>query len=353
MPILPVKQQIITPFAHHTAILSILANDDKHLPWIYTNYIQLVSFGSQTALVDFYSSCYSVISCPFIVTNSISRTTIKEENRDIVQLFKDLIDNGNYIYAGVDGYHIPAYAAYQQSRFQHPIFIHGYDAQREIFYVGDFFRHGMFKFVEITFQELVDGYNGLSLEDDFGAVINYFSYREGYTYDFDLKKLKDILTDFFTSQISASYELTFDLSRINAGNNATKPPLVHAQKHWVQFDTNREFGINVYDVLLNNLKLYVSEGIQFDSRAFFILVQQKMILLELMKYLQDHHFLKSDYYYTEMKKLTDATRIVQNLIIKFRMTNKIYLMDQIIETTQNIYETEKVLIESLIEDLHP
>ena len=74
--LLPLQDPPIRAYYHHAIPLSILATREDHLPWLYSNYIQLHSW--EQTKVDFYEpwsySGHIAVFCPLLYIRVIELT---------------------------------------------------------------------------------------------------------------------------------------------------------------------------------------------------------------------------------------------------------------------------------------
>ena len=144
--VLPVKYPPITSFPYLANMLSILwVNQERTLPWISDHFIQI--YGSTNLGFDFYdnSSAFYIPAesyCPFIHIQQIDRKVINHGLHIFSDYVEFLIDNDWYSCLCLDRYYLSCSAQYKKDHFLHSTFIYGYDKEKEVVLIADFFNNG-------------------------------------------------------------------------------------------------------------------------------------------------------------------------------------------------------------------
>lgn len=85
---------------------------------------------------------------PLITTNSyikeyeVSKTLIDKKWDDIMKAVIDIIDLDQYVYLDINTSYISNYKSFKQNQI-HDLFIYGYNLEKKVIYVADFFENGV------------------------------------------------------------------------------------------------------------------------------------------------------------------------------------------------------------------
>lgn len=177
MKFLPVAKPIIrySPSIDH--FLSILnLYNDKTLPWIIENYIEVEfnsSFGADYFSAEFLDIYKFWWNCPFIKVSRLERALVD----DVVATIKKAIDRGIYVMVVVDTYYINKYTTYRREHRSHEIFIHGYGD--DSFFVSDYFDFNSCREGMTPFDEFKDAYYRFAkTEPDYLNGVVFFNPNE-------------------------------------------------------------------------------------------------------------------------------------------------------------------------------
>lgn len=129
MKILDVHYPPITSYITNAPMLSIMANNDGYLPWLFHNHVQLKN--SSGRLEYFYLDQNPYFACLFLDTQNISRDLASMYSENIVKFLNNCINHGFYIILFVNTRYISNYANYNLYDLPHPILIYGYDETRK------------------------------------------------------------------------------------------------------------------------------------------------------------------------------------------------------------------------------
>ncbi|MEK8127209.1 hypothetical protein WMW72_04710 [Paenibacillus filicis] len=350
---LPIEKPLFSTFAHHTAILATLAPRSGWKPWFFRNYLQLMGFMNADGYMtmDTYSCIYTLSSCPWVTLDSISRPQIKQQG-ELIGMLQEHVDQGNYIYVGIDGYFISAYSAYGNFHMPHPILIYGYDAEKQIFYAADFFTDMGFSFAEVGWGELQLAFNRLGDEEPFGYTINVLSMKEhaeAYTdSSTELREISQILRDYVSARITADYKLNVQIP-LNSSSSMT------TGEHWINSHPDEVwFGMDVYDRFLRDLQWF-QEGLRYiDYRNFSTLLHHKKLLSALYQHLHEERFIEQDLDVTsQLKQIEKHALLARNAIIKYVIggTTEKPLITQATGHLRELAAQEKTLLPRLVHQL--
>ena len=349
---LPVTYPMITSWTWHSALFSILSNDENAKKWIFSNYIQLRCYniqeiftGDDMLLADIMPGSSSLKECPYLITSIMTNQQIRSYTGNIIDFIIKTLDIGGYVYGVFDEARI--LSEYDVDyKFPHELFIYGYNLDEEVFYVGDFTFKDHYSYSTVSFKDIEKGYDVISAPEDHMFKDDYKGTRGLYVifkntdtpyYEVDLRFIRDTLREYLNSVDSKDH---FRMMRNRF--------------------TDTTFGINVYDRVLNRIIEQTSKDEpDFDIRALHLMYDHKVLMFERIKYLMANGYLK----YNE-----DIIRsygvVVKNMLTARNLLIKISLNDNVAEAVKfkqyfNIakekdsYDTYEIAIDEDEYDMEP
>lgn len=156
--ILPVNYPMITTYTQHAHLLSILTYYEYTKGWIYSNYIQLyMNRDYKHNWGDFYFPFPYELrpsdTCKWILSQKIKRDTVIKKG-SVIDFIIDSINSDNYVHTMLNYYYVPVSVHYKKTHSHHDMLIYGYDLDKKIFHVADFFRYGKYTMKLFLFQIL-------------------------------------------------------------------------------------------------------------------------------------------------------------------------------------------------------
>lgn len=197
--ILKVSNPIANCYSKLGAVFSILQPYEETLPWLYYNYTHFLLFynrSKERSWVDLCNAAFPIqvhewMACPYLKCNIYSYNDFKKEN--ILELFKDFIDNERFIYLSVNRKYLKKLD--EADDFIHDTLIIGYDSGEKQFLCQDFYK-GKYSESWFPFNEVIDAFkNGIIPDaDPLGEVFTLkFQKPIRFPYTETVKiKLKDV-----------------------------------------------------------------------------------------------------------------------------------------------------------------
>ncbi len=303
-------------------------DDDNFKNWFYTNYIQLHAGPELEAIYDVKLDYYTGIKMwdryniqnPWIKQFIISSAMMKQFH-DIFDFIIKCIDNGHYIGLMLNEKYVPSSVAYDVFDFEHQSLIYGYDLNKKIIYLMGFDRYQHFKPYVLTFEEFYAAYDNLI--NSYEIALMSFSASE-YVYDLDVKIVCKMLREYRFS-IDSSYREELN---VNKGL--------------------RFYGIQIYDILLNNLyKLS-------DQRISYIIYEHKKIMVARIDYFKCKGlFQNTDYIrlHHKSKELEKISLELMMICIKYQISGKEELLNKIEALIKCMKEKDINFIDDFIQTL--
>ncbi len=286
-----VKNHIVNPLITHipfdNCIFSLLNDDDdSFLNLIMNHYIDISFESVENDFFYNFKNNYPWNGYEGIKYSFIPRIILEANQIEYTNLILSFINQGFNVLCYVNEYYIKAYPLrYQKRHVSHEIMLYGFDLEKQIFYVKDFF--DLFTYSEniVTFGELTDSFvNYHKTMNTMDTGIAAMKKDENYTYHFNPVNFQQKLKNF--NNISLS-------------------------------NTNITYNINIFDRLYE----YLSNEQYYNPRClrvFFNLIKEHAVLMQ-----RRCMYLKSlfpnpefDNILTKYEEIKNETTISRNSFIK-------------------------------------
>ncbi len=329
---LPISIPPIIGYTIHAYPLSIIFNYNETLPWFLSNYIQLVC---DTCFKGVFFD-FSVLPCilegskwidsvypgnPWLKRNSIEGYLLRNYNIEINDFVIESINQNNYVVLHLDEYYIPDTRSYKNRTFYHENLVYGYDLKDKTYNVLGFNGKGIFGNIRVSFDSFEEGVKSNFLYCPNGQI-KLLSYNEEYSYEMDLVLIRDQLTDFLDSQHTDNNYRTFR----NPSHNFV-------------------YGLAVYDGLIEYFRLLSESKVYYDIRPLHILWEHKKCMLLRMEYLlRLYPSTKLEEIYNQYQLVEKKCMIMRQYQMKYSISNKPELLDNIINTLKMVCEYERNIL---------
>jgi hypothetical protein len=338
--ILPVSYPMITTYSQHAHLLSILTYYECAHPWIFSNYIQLfINKDCRPNWGDFYfPASYDTRpsdTCKWLISQKIHRNTVAGKWDSAVHFVIECINSNHYVHTMLNYFYIPVSDRYQKLHLHHDIFVYGYDINKEILYVADFFRNGVYSFKEIAFSDFelaFSTYNLTANPDYLNEMVYLYKFNGEYRY---------------------KYKFSF-----NAVMNSIKNYLsckVHEYWDIYNFEDDRQnihFGMEIYSTLKNYMRNVSKGEDRFGVRPFYLLYDHKRIMTLRLEYLYKQGYIEKFGHdnIVRFSKVENQAQNIINLVIKYDLTKKERLIDKVIKRLDDIEKEEFEILNLLFSE---
>jgi len=322
----------------HAAPLSILATSEEYIPWLISNYIQIATYTNfhrpNMTYLDFFISKYAPLSCPWLKSTNIMRKNI-ETDANLISFLVDKLNEDYYIRFYVNEYYISESEAYLKYYHPHPLFIYGYDSDKEIFYIADFLKDGKFAFSQATFIEMKNAFFIMNEKDIDFDLDHLLYFDQTIKISFNTKNLIVMLQDYLNGETKAEYSFFEDGTKIT--------------NHWLweSYERKPSVGISLYERLIINL-----QEEKYDLKAFAVLADHKKVLYMLCTYLHENNHLANGpvlcevFYGIQQKAL-----VIRNLLLKTRITKNNNYIKKSIDCMTELKFLELIYVKMLIDNI--
>ena len=318
--ILSIARTPITTYPHTANIAAILWDNARIYPWLLGRFINL--YGLNNEDMD-YEDCW-ILDCPAIQYKRIDKREIRRSWKKIGTFIKKSIDEEYYIYLPVDTGMITAYGERQHP---HDMLIFGYDDERKIFHIADFFQGKRYGFSTASYTEV---------ENALQQSLNYWIFND----DIILMKVnQDAVFSFEPSSVCESIREYLDASK-------TKTDLYSRVKYFPSLFNKGVpekfiYGMDCYKIIYNYLLNNDNFELQHNIQVFHLFSEHKEVMYERINYMGENRYLKNyDYYCKKYKNIFDKARLCQTYYIKFIITEKPEILKRIYKIVKVIESEE-------------
>lgn len=337
---LPVVNPPLKGFLRWAYTLSITSAHEETIPWCYSNFIQLfcnkkfLERGSQY-YIDFFRGKPNELNFnnPFLLTCSVNYTILQSLALEAwPQFFAEQIRSGYYCIVFLDESKLSPAASYQRDPFPHHLFLYGFDWGERVFYASMFDRTGVYRNLQIPFQEFEDAVHSMRqlLRDKLTADHHtyFYKYEPHSPYPFDRMAAIDQLRDYLNGETH--------LNRINYNP-----------------DDKEAFGIKVYDYLQMYYDAVESDDPRLvernDVRHLHALWEHKRMMSERVKYLVTEGIIPYDEELVEgCRELSIKMLKLRDRYIRHEMRTDREVFKQLRAQFDQFREVEPVLLQKLI-----
>lgn len=322
--ILPIKYPIITSlpgFANTNAILS--AYPEIYTKWFCQNFVQLVGWKDPEMYIQFFSPLFRKHYNLFDLYH-IPKHFIENQN-SLTKLLVNELKNNNYIYISIDKYFISAYNLYKTYHEAHDMLIYGYNMEKGVFYIADFFT-GKYEFSTASFLEVENAFFSSHSQGAWFKGIQILT-SNFYHIKLDIDILCKHLTDYINMKKSSKDYILVEMP----GSDSD---------YW---------GIGTYELLFNTLN---NNNFEFTVlRSAHLLYDHKLAMLRRILLLaEDGYITEHQTYLPLFEDISKRMLIIRNKIIKAQLSKKID-MKSISELISINRAEEIIAIQKLISDL--
>ncbi|MFE4572502.1 hypothetical protein [Paenibacillus chitinolyticus] len=337
---LPLSNPPLKGFLRWGYTLSITSGHAVTIPWFYSNFIQLsctkkfLEDGRQ-CYVDFFRGQPNELNFnnPFLLTCNVNYTFLENlALDDWPKFFADQIRNGYYCIVFLDESKLSPAACYQQEPFPHHLFLYGFNLEERVFYASMFDHTGVYRNLEISFEEFLDAVNSMKKLLKEGQTSDhhtyFYKYEPEFHYPFDKVAVIDQLRDYLNGETR--------LNRINYNP-----------------DENEAFGIRVYDYLQmyydaveqNDPRL----GMRNDVRHLHLLWEHKKMMSDRIEYLVNEGIIPYDEELAEgYKDLAKRAMKLRDQYIRHEIREDKEVFERLRLRFNQFRDEEPVLLQKLI-----
>lgn len=317
-----VVQREITTYLHRSLPLCALMAYENYKAWYYCNYIQVFSYEDESGFIeinyleprDSYTDIADVICLGYHL--------LKTES-NIVSFIKEKINLGYYLIINLDEYQLHNKKDYLKNHFVHPSIIYGYNDDASKVKAIGFDKARLFNELEFDYDEINKSYESSKIH-----YINYAPWCAWSAIQLIKPKSPDNLFPFsikkFMRDLGSYINSTSDTYRLYS----------------FEYSENKvKYGLDVYDVLIDNMRKMLYCEFTIDYRALHLLSEHKKCLYERIAYIIEMYKLgdevkKSNALFLELVKIFNEIRLeyLGQAFVNFNINNLTKEQRHMIET---------------------
>ncbi len=337
-----VTEPIVASNTEHGYLLSGVQTNPLSREWLMNNFIHQVLHGINLSPGMNFYPIVNHATCPCIDYLRISRELIKEKWATVIDFLIENIDKEYYTIIHLDWFYVLDSAVYRRAHHRHPLLVYGYNKDMQRFYVGDFDKNLKFKFKEISFKEVEEGF----ISDENTRRKTFVNERYLYMEDVILYKNRSYMDYKFNIDM-LQHSITDYLNSTNVSN-------VYAQGDYCYF-SSAVFGIDS----LRTMKRIVKEGFlnienyRINYKFATVPLERTHLMVERVKYLREIQNIHIEpYLLDKMDKLYFMYDIFKNMVIKYNLlSDKKDILYRIEEKIQSIIEIEEEFYSEFLKNL--
>lgn len=341
--ILPINYPIATSYPGRANLFAIEEEYPNLSAWMMERFINTESLFEPKNFefdIDFfvipqirYSSNFALEAqnsfCPYIENMSIKSEIIGYNK--VIQFIKKCIVDKYYVIIDINTKYIHSYT----DTFLHNMFIYGFDDEKKIFYIADFFENEHYNFKTCSYKEVKQGIEHFDdlvyiYDNPFGkSMLSLLRVKTYADHSFNINEFRNNLNEY-----------------LGITNNFYN---IYKSTNYYNKDENRIFGIRHYDNLLKFISLcYESNNWIDNKRALQVFYEHKKVMLKRIEYLNKNVFdcLRE---LNEMQDIVNRALYIRNTYLKIIVKKNISFENyiQIIDRVNSIRDYEKTVLSRL------
>lgn len=334
---------LINCYPNYGHIFSIVGKyTQNYLPWIFNHFVQLYApKGFKHGIRADFATPELFKSFPWIDTDHISRTIVKNKWDNILDFVKEYINNGYYIYTLLDVSKISFYKA--QTFWCHDPLIYGYNDEKQLIYFADNYKNGKYLIGQTSYKELIEA--SLAFDNNTNVVDflkGHYCIKYRTLYDFGNCRFADDYCYKFNRELF--FNLIEDyLCQRNSFKRWSSP------QNLVEEEDDNVWGIGIYPFLQSYLDYVKKTEIKIDLRSFYVLCEHKKLLKKIFDFL----VLKENYIIPKncvalFEECIVLGSTICNLCLKYNLSSKGDIIEKIKDRILKLEEKEKNLLSLIL-----
>lgn len=300
-------------FAYPLSVL--FADGNEYYPWFLNNFIQLI-FKKDFSIFSFYKDSWwfmkdNVFMYYFVMFPSF----MLSDNRDFIcKYITYMIDNECYLTGEFNEYYIPNRSSYQKLNYEHECLVYGYDNFNQKYNLAGYTNRGFYEPTCVSYDEFYNSLKHIYTRNTLN--LHFFKKSTTIKPKLDLIKIKTFLKDYIESK------------------DSTK-----------QYDEEYLYGIDACSYLLIYIETIHNH---IDLRFFYNLLEHKKCMYNRINYLLGNHFIKNGSILYKYNNVVNLAQIILNMSIKFNITHKINILNNIKNQLMILLDNEKIILFDLV-----
>lgn len=349
--ILPINSPIVSTYPLDASYVAIAMGHPESLPWVYSNYIQLMCKQKEPKVFffEFFASTLNR-DTSFIRFQRVGKELVNVGWKDVVEFIKDCINMNSYIYTTVNKMFLKVSDQYEKRDFVHDLLIYGYDDVKEELHIAGNFKSGKYSFERCSYSEFRSAYNNVNPEVFYDWIPGIVLYK------FATEELDSGIPTFEPTRVGKLLECY-----INSTNIYEYDFLVpeHTKQEFV-------FGLDVYRTVIKYIKQAIAENdenkqrtdirtfpnlyeYKVDIRTFHLFYDHKNVMRHRLAFMIENNYIKSNEIdTTKYDSIYQRTLAHRNMVIKYHLTKDTKILQRLVDDIEQLVEDERIFLLELI-----
>jgi hypothetical protein len=337
---LPIKQPILASYPFHAHLHTILSSVEESLPWIYSNYIQLVTYdiyNTSRPWFDYYilDMPNSFNYCPWLKRDSIIyNDSLFLFGKNISEFTIELIRSDYYVIIGLDDFYIHSHPSYNKKHFLHEYLFSGYDLNNSTFIFSGNLENYKYTSSKMNFSTLEQAFNGNNrgvLDEPAIIRIRLIKIdKKDNDFVFQLPIVINLLEDYLLSKDTSERYKYLETSNLFKG---------------------KYYGLQTYGCLIEYLQSLRKDD-YLDIRPFYIIWEHKKLMLKRIQFLYSQKYLHgTNEIYDQYCNVVKSSNILLNLALKYNISKKFEIILKLVTLIKSLITSEVDILNTLLEKI--
>ncbi len=304
---LEISDPMVTTYAHHAHLLSILACYPQTYPWIFSNYIQV--YVKEGCIGDFYFplpfELFPADTCKWLYNSKIYRNTFDGKKEELINfIIKALLDK-NYVIIRLNHSYLTRISDLME---YHDTLIHGIDMVNKTLCVSDFFQYGKYKRERITFSEFFDAFYKYKDNCQDGRIYLY-KFNAECDYEFSIANIENSIYSYMENKTPEYWRMY---------NNANSNNIV--------------FGRGIYDALFSLIDQAELQEELIEILPFYLCLDHKRMMIKRFCFLEKLECYKPFSFIEiirKMEEIIQKSENIVNLLIKYDLSKRTTILGRV------------------------
>lgn len=298
-------------------------NDILPLDWYFSEFTQMYTFRNDAEGIMIRTYNYDSEN-DYEPLESIKMLPYRlKVGKDIIELYKLMINNGYYVYVFCDDLYINKFE--MKDHLFHDILIHGYDDEKQSFCVYGYNGPKLAKY-HVLYNDFIKAYESEVFQDV--QQLTIFYRKKEQAFGLNIEKIKWHLLDYYEGVDTMKRE-------------RTHLPRVYKPK----------WGLDIYEEIINMYERHVRDKSEIGHSETYCLYEHKRDMTKRVQYLNE----KTNIHCTDdmielFSKVEKEAKELVNLVMKINIRKyKANDFDRLKEHVENIYSYEKEALDKYID----
>lgn len=308
-----IKNPPYRSFQEPAFYLGILFTDPNYIDEFFNSYINFaISTSGWFRVCTPKYNWYDYPECDCEIESIIIKGNPYNISKDdpyesLVNLMQKKIASGYFVQGFCDEFYIPSKFNYNKNHNFHDYLLYGYNNEKKYFIALGYTDSWKYEEYKISYSEMYDSIkwtkeNNICALNNGVAKYEFIKPKAGKRYSFDIKKVKEELYNFLTSQDS--------------------------------IDRTNIYGINACSIFCETLKE------KFDIRYLRVVMEHSSIMADRIEYISNNLGVQLDDIIHRYSKVKNNSKVMFYTALKYLITNREYLKEKVEKMVREIFDEE-------------